>query len=409
VWSWIERERKGHIQTVDFFPCNLNNKTFLHYLEWMKNPDLVVIGSGFFGSTIANLAANELGLKVLILEKRNHVGGNAYSEKDPLTGIEIHKYGSHIFHTNQKEIWEYIHQFTEINTYRHKVQAIHAGQNYDFPINLSTLSKFFDLNYNPESARDLFADYRKKFPTPKNFEEKAISMVGFELYDAFIKNYTYKQWQVDPKKLPSSIISRIPTRTNFNSDYFEDKYQGIPIHGYTNWITRMLEHENISMELGIDFFKTKDLWRGTSLVVYTGPIDRYYNYEFGHLGWRTIDFELERLDLSDYQGVAVMNYPDLDVNFTRIHEFKHLTPSKHVDQTLIMREYSRLAEREDEPYYPINTSEDRLKLSRYKELASREKGVFFGGRLGSYKYLDMHMAIASARTMFQNQIRPIYV
>lgn len=375
----------------------------------MKNPDLIVVGSGFFGSTIANLAADLLDLKVLVLEKRNHVGGNAYSEKDPITGIEIHKYGSHIFHTNQKDVWEYIHQFTEINNYRHKVKSIHAGQNYDFPINLSTLSKFFSSNYNPQSAKDLFDEFKNIFPNPQNFEEKAISMIGLELYEAFIKNYTYKQWQVDPKKLPSSIISRIPTRTNFNSDYFEDKYQGIPIHGYTEWITKMLSHENITLELGVDFLKIRDKLPDNSFIVYTGPIDKYFNYQFGHLGWRTIDFELNRLNVSDFQGVAVINYPDLEVNYTRIHEFKHLNPSTEIDQTLIMYEYSRVADRDDEPYYPINTEDDRRKLSQYRELASLERRVLFGGRLGSYKYLDMHMAIASARTMFLNQIRPMYV
>lgn len=375
----------------------------------MRNPDLVVVGSGFFGSTIANLAADQLGLKVLVLEKRSHVGGNAYSETDPITGVEVHKYGSHIFHTNQKEIWEYIHKFTEINNYRHKVKAIHAGQNYDFPINLSTLSKFFKSNYNPQAARDLFNEFKSIYPNPQNFEEKAISMIGVELYEAFIKNYTYKQWQVDPKKLPSSIISRIPTRANFNSDYFDDEYQGIPIDGYTAWINQMLNHEGITVELGLDFFKSKNSFQESKLIVYTGPIDRYFNYEFGHLGWRTLDFELDRMNVSDFQGVAVMNYPDLDVNYTRIHEFKHLTPSRVVDQTLIMREYSRVAQRDDEPYYPINTAVDRDKLDKYRELASLERRVLFGGRLGSYKYLDMHMAIASARTMFLNQIRPMYV
>jgi UDP-galactopyranose mutase len=375
----------------------------------VQNPDLVIVGSGFFGSTIANLAANQLGLKVLVIEKRDHVAGNAYSETDPITGIEVHKYGSHIFHTNQQEIWEYIHQFTEINNYRHKVKAIHAGQNYDFPINLSTLSKYFNSNYNPQAAQKLFNNFKNIYPNPQNFEEKAISMIGFDLYDAFVKNYTYKQWQMDPKKLPSSIISRIPTKVDFNSDYFDDRYQGIPINGYTTWIDRMLNHEGITVELGLDFFKTKDSFRQSSLIVYTGPIDRYFNYEFGFLNWRTLDFEIERINICDYQGVAVMNYPDLDVKYTRIHEFKHLNPGKSMDQTLIMREYSRVAEKDDEPYYPINTADDRDKLAKYRELASRERKVLFGGRLGSYKYLDMHMAIASARTMFQNQIRPMYV
>jgi len=372
----------------------------------VRNPDLVVVGSGFFGSTIANLAASELGINVLVIEKRGHVGGNAYSELDAETGIHVHKYGSHIFHTNQIEVWNYIHKFTEINSYRHKVKTSHDGEIFDFPINLSTLTQFFNVNFTPQSAALLFEDFKGLYRDPKNFEEKAISMIGPELYEAFVLNYTKKQWQTDPKNLPASIISRIPTRTNYTSDYFDDKYQGIPTNGYTNWILEMLNHKNISVRLGVDFLKEKKRLSKTSFVVFTGPIDKYFNYEYGALGWRTLDFEIEKLEIADFQGVAVMNYPDLDSEFTRIHEFKHFQPNVKSNQTLIMREYSRFAEMNDEPYYPINTAEDRVRLAKYRELAARERGVLFGGRLGTYQYLDMHMAIASARTLWQNEIAP---
>lgn len=372
----------------------------------MENPDLIVVGSGFFGSTIANLAATELGLRILVIDKRDHVGGNAYSEKDPETGIHIHKYGSHIFHTNHTDVWNYIHKFTQINSYRHKVKTLHAGEIFDFPINLSTLSQFFKVNYDPKSATQLFEGFKNLYQDPQNFEEKAISMIGPRLYDAFIKNYTKKQWQIDPRDLPSGIISRIPIRTSYSTDYFDDKHQGIPSDGYTSWILEMLNHKNICLRLGVDFLKKKDRLDKTCLIVFTGPIDRYFNFEYGSLGWRTLDFKTEKLDTPDFQGIAVMNYPDLQFDFTRIHEFKHFQPELRTNKTLIMKEYSRTAEKNDEPYYPINTSEDRIKLNKYRKLAALERGVLFGGRLGTYQYLDMHMAIASARTMFQNEIKP---
>lgn len=383
--------------------------TILHYLRQMGNPDLVVVGSGFFGSTIANLAANELDLSVLVIEKRDHVGGNAYSELDSETGIHIHKYGSHIFHTNQSEVWEYIQNFTKINNYRHQVKTIHNGEIFDFPINLATLSKFFKVNHTPKSANDLYEMFQKLYPAPQNFEEKAISMIGPDLYEAFVKNYTKKQWQIDPQRLPGGIISRIPARTDFNSNYFDDEFQGIPTDGYTRWILRMLDHRKILVQLGTDFFEERRKIKGNFLTIFTGPIDRYFDFKFGSLGWRTLDFEIEKLDLVDFQGVSVMNYPDLEFDFTRIHEFKHFQPKLKSNKTIIMKEYSRNALGHDEPYYPINTLEDKEKLRRYRKLATLERGVLFGGRLGSYQYLDMHMAIAAARTLYKNEIRPQYV
>jgi UDP-galactopyranose mutase len=235
---------------------------------------------------------------------------------------------------------------------------------------------------------------------------KAISLIGKPLYEAFIKGYTQKQWQTDPSLLPADIINRLPVRYNLESNYFDDKYQGLPTHGYSKWFEVMADNPRIEIQTRCDFFEQKSQLVGQVPVVYTGPLDRYFDYEHGELGWRTLDFETENLPIDDYQGTSVMNYADLDVPFTRIHEFKHFHPDREYakDQTIIMREFSRFADRNDDPYYPINTPQDREKLNLYREMANAESGVWFGGRLGTYKYLDMHMAIASALTLFENEI-----
>jgi UDP-galactopyranose mutase len=374
------------------------------------NVDLVVVGSGFFGLTIAERCANELGLKVLVLERRHHIGGNAYSEPDPDTGIEVHVYGAHLFHTSNKKVWDYVNRFTEFTGYQHRVYTNHNGQVYPMPINLGTINQFFDAAYSPDEARALIKEQAAELgdKEPENFVEKGVSLIGRPLYEAFIAHYTAKQWQTDPEKLSADIISRLPVRYTYNNRYFNDTYEGLPKDGYTAWLERMADHPNIEVRLETDFFDARDEYVGKVPIVYTGPVDAYFGYSEGELSWRTLDFEREVVDTGDFQGTSVMNYPDEDVPFTRIHEFRHFHPERDYrdDKTVIMREFSRFADKGDEPYYPVNTSEDREKLLKYRELADKEPMVLFGGRLGTYKYLDMHMAIGSALSMYENKLKP---
>ncbi|OIR41092.1 UDP-galactopyranose mutase [Corynebacterium sp. NML120713] len=375
--------------------------------------DLIVVGSGFFGLTVAEQAASELGKRVLVVEKRNHIGGNAYSEKEPETGIEVHKYGAHLFHTSNERVWEYVNRFTSFTDYQHRVFAMHDGTAYQFPMGLGLINQFFGKYYSPDEARKLIEEQREgRDPAEAtNLEERGIALIGKPLYEAFVKHYTAKQWQTDPTELPPEIISRLPVRYTFNNRYFNDKYEGLPVDGYAAWLERMADHELIDVRLDTDWFDIRDEFEGIP-VVYTGPLDRYFDYAEGHLGWRTLDFEQEVLDTGDFQGTSVMNYNDADVPYTRIHEFRHFHPERSeypTDKTVIVKEYSRFATDDDEVYYPINTPEDRAKLLKYRELAaeeSRKNGVLFGGRLGTYQYLDMHMAIGAALSLFDNHLRP---
>ncbi|MCO6010010.1 UDP-galactopyranose mutase [Actinoallomurus purpureus] len=370
------------------------------------NADLVVAGAGLFGLTVAERCARELGLRVLIVERRDHIGGNAHSAAEPSTGIEVHRYGAHLFHTSNERVWEYVNRFTAFTDYRHRVFTIFKNRVYPMPINLGTICEYFGRAMSPDEARALIAGQAAEITDPANLEEKAISLVGRPLYEAFIRGYTAKQWQTDPRELPAEIITRLPVRYTFDDRYFADRYEGLPVDGYAAWLERMADHPRIEVRLGADFFDLDAV--GNVPVVYTGPIDRYFGHSEGELGWRTLDFELEVLPTGDFQGTPVMNYADEDVPYTRIHEFRHFHPERDYpgDRTVIMREYSRFSGPGDEPYYPIDTPADRARLHRYRELARAEQGVLFGGRLGTYKYLDMHMAIASALTMYENRLRP---
>lgn len=374
--------------------------------------DLVVVGAGLFGLTVAQQAA-EHGLNVVIVEARSHIGGNAYSEIDEETGIEVHQYGAHLFHTSNEKVWKYVNRFTQFTDYVHRVWTTVGGVVYPMPVNLQTINQFFSAAYSPSEARALIAEQAAEVDASgaTDFESKGVSLVGRPLFEAFFKNYTAKQWQTDPKKLPASIITRLPVRYNYNSRYFKDTYEGLPRDGYTAWMEAMVASPRITVLTGVDFFDVsqplnRDALRGRVPVVYTGPVDRYFDYAHGELGWRTVDFEREVVPVEDYQGCAVMNYGDLDVPYTRIIEFRHFHPEREYtnDKTVIFREFSRFATKGDEPYYPVNTSEDREKLLAYREAAEREPEVFFGGRLGTYKYLDMDMAIASALVLCSGKL-----
>ena len=381
------------------------------------NYDLVVVGSGLFGLTIAEQAASRWGLRVAIVERRSHLGGNAYSEIDPETGIEVHKYGAHLFHTSNERVWEYVNRFTSFTSYVHRVWTTVDGVVYPMPVNLGTINQFFSAAYGPDEARALIAQQAAEVDGQEitDFESKGVSLVGRPLFEAFFKNYTAKQWQTDPKDLPASIISRLPVRYNYDSRYFNDKYEGLPVDGYTAWMERMVASDLIDVYLDTDFFDPENPLNKAAVVgkvpvVYTGPVDRYFDYSAGDLSWRTVDFEKEVVDTGDYQGCSVMNYGDIDVPFTRIIEFRHFHPERDYqdEKTVIFREFSRFADHGDEPYYPVNTAPDRERLEQYRELMKNEDRVFFGGRLGTYKYLDMHMAIASALTMLDNELAPLF-
>ena len=379
------------------------------------NADLVVVGSGLFGLTIAQQCAQNLGLNVVVLERRDHLGGNAYSEVDPETGIEVHRYGSHLFHTSNERVWEYANRFTAFTGYQHRVYTTYQGQVFPMPINLGTINQFFDAAYSPDQARALIAGQAGEFSSEnaRNFEEKGISLIGRPLYEAFIKGYTAKQWQTDPTLLAAEIISRLPVRYTYDNRYFSDAHEGLPVDGYTAWLEKMAGHDRIEVRLDSDFFDpgqevNKANVVGNIPVVYTGPVDQYFDYAHGRLGWRTLDFEREVLATGDFQGTPVMNYADPEVPYTRIHEFRHFHPERDYpgDKTVIMREFSRFAQGSDEPYYPVNTPADRDQLLAYRDRGRAESGVLFGGRLGTYKYLDMHMAIGAALSMVDNKLTP---
>lgn len=374
--------------------------------------DLIVVGSGFYGLTIAHQVATKLNKKVFVMERRDHIGGNAHSAIDSATGIEVHTYGSHLFHCNSKEVWDYLNAFTPFTDYRHHVLTVHKGRVYSMPINLGTICSFFGRSMTPDEAKILIASQtnEQKATAATNLEDKAIALIGRPLYEAFIRGYTAKQWQTNPKQLPADIITRLPVRFDFNARYFNDQYEGLPSEGYFTIFKRMADHPNIQIQLGMDFFAVRDQLPKNTPIIYTGPIDRYFDERLGALSWRTLDFQKEIKLTGDYQGTSVMNYADEDIPYTRIHEFRHLHPERNYqrEKTVVFSEFSRFAQKGDEPYYPINTAKDKDLFAAYRDLARKEKNVIFGGRLGSYRYLDMHQAIGAAFKLFTNVLQPHY-
>jgi len=343
--------------------------------------DFLIVGAGCYGATFARLATDK-GKKCLIIDKRPHIGGNCYTEKQQ--GIDIHKYGAHIFHTSNKEVWNFVNQFGEFNSYRHTIKASNSGRLFSFPINLMTLYQVWGVKSPKEAEQALFS---KRIPSSKDdLESYILSQIGKELYEVFVRDYTFKQWGRQPKDLPASIIRRMPIRLSFNDDYFSDEYQGIPIDGYTSLFTEMLS--GIDIDLGVDFFKESRLKQIAKTIVYTGPIDEFFKYEYGPLGWRSLEFKSEIYD-GDYQGCSVVNYTD-DAPYTRICEHKHFV-KKVFDRTVITKEFPSTS---GEPFYPICDNENISKYNKYRKLA--ESKLIFGGRLGNYKYIDMHQAIGSA-------------
>jgi UDP-galactopyranose mutase len=368
----------------------------------------LVVGAGFYGAVVAERIAEVLGKRVLVIDKRKHIGGNSYSEIDSRTGVEVHNYGSHIFHSKDVRVWEYLNLFCKFNNYRHRVLTKHLDEVYSMPMNLMTINKFYEKRFTPGEAKEFVESEIKKFHIdhPANFEEKGISLIGKPLYEAFIKGYSTKQWQKNLTELPESIINRLPVRYSYNDRYFSDPYEGIPIDGYGTLFENLLGHKNIETELGVDYFDIKDKIPKDCVVIYSGPIDRYFEYQYGQLGWRTLRFESEALDIDDFQGTTVMNYADESTPFTRIHEFKHYHPEREFNpKTTIFREFSQFAKKGEDPYYPIGSDSDKLTYQKYLAASKNEKNVIFGGRLGGYVYLDMDQVVTMALNHFKTKIQ----
>lgn len=352
--------------------------------------DYLIIGAGLFGAVFAH-EATKRGKKCLVIDKRSHIGGNVYTEQ--VEGITVHKYGAHIFHTNDKEVWDYINNFAEFNRYTNSPLANYCGEIYNLPFNMNTFYRLWGIS-DPEEAAQKIESQRLKCGEPKNLEEQALSLVGRDIYEKLIKGYTEKQWGRDCKDLPAFIIKRLPVRFTWDNNYFNDRYQGIPIGGYTPIIEKMLEGSDV--RLNTDYFADRAHFdQVAKKVVYTGMIDEFYNYQFGPLEYRTLRFESEILDKPNFQGNAVVNYTDRDTPYTRIIEHKHFEFGTQ-PTTVITREYPKEYENGDEPYYPVNDQKNNVRYSKYKALADQEQNVIFGGRLAEYKYYDMWQIIRNA-------------
>ena len=354
--------------------------------------DYLIVGSGLFGAVFA-YEAKQKGKKCLVIDKRNHIGGNIYTEN--VEGINVHKYGAHIFHTSNKEVWDYVNKFAEFNRYTNSPVARYKDEVYNLPFNMNTFNKLWGV-FTPAEAKEKIKEELAEvnIDEPKNLEEQAIKLIGKTIYEKLVKGYTEKQWGKRADELPSFIIKRLPVRFTYDNNYFNDKYQGIPIGGYTGIIEKMLE--GIDVKLNSDFFENREEYENIAeKIIFTGPIDKYYDYKFGELEYRSLRFETEVLDTDNYQGNAVVNYTEYEVPYTRIIEHKHFEYGTQ-EKTIITREYPDSWNRDKEAYYPINNQKNNDIYNQYKQLAQNDKKVIFGGRLGQYKYYDMHKVIEEA-------------
>lgn len=357
--------------------------------------DYLIVGAGLFGSVFARQMADN-GKSVIVIDKRSHVGGNAYTEN--ICGINVHKYGAHIFHTNDDEVWDYVNRFACFNDYIHTVTANYNGELYSMPFNMYTFEKMWGVT-TADQAKEKISSQSKAYSDDDNLENHVISMVGTDIYQKLVKGYTEKQWGRECSSLPSSIIKRLPLRFEYNSNYFNAKYQGIPIGGYTKMIEKMLD--GIEVHLNEEY---QDGKYNAKKVVFTGPVDAFFDFKLGHLEYRSVRFESETLDTDDYQGCSVMNYTDRNTPYTRIIEHKHFEPDNKSTKTVISKEYSSEWKYGDEPYYPVNDEKNSSLYAKYKELADSKSNVIFGGRLGQYKYYDMDQVIAEALKMSKSEV-----
>ena len=364
--------------------------------------DYLVVGAGLFGAVFAHEAALK-GKKVKVIEKRNHIAGNIYTREEE--GIQVHQYGAHIFHTSDKEIWDYVNQFAEFNRYTNSPVANYKGEIYNLPFNMNTFNKLWGV-VTPAEAQAKIDEQRAVLngKTPENLEEQAISLVGTDIYEKLIKDYTEKQWGKPTTELPAFIIRRLPVRLTYDNNYFNDTYQGIPIGGYTQIVEKMLDHENIDVETNVDFFSNKEQYlKDFPKIVFTGMIDEFFDYKLGELEYRSLRFESEILDMENYQGNAVVNYTDAETPYTRIIEHKHFEFGNQA-KTIITKEHSKTWEKGDEPYYPVNNDRNNHLYKSYKKLADELGNVIFGGRLGHYRYYDMHQVIGVALQCVRNEL-----
>ena len=356
----------------------------------------LIVGSGLFGAVFAHEAAKH-GNQVTVIEKRDHIAGNIYTKE--VDGIQVHMYGAHIFHTSNKEVWNYVHQFAEFNRYTNSPVANYKGQMYNLPFNMNTFNEMWGVR-TPQEAMAKINEQRQEMAgkEPKNLEEQAISLIGRDIYEKLIKGYTEKQWGRPCTELPAFIIKRLPVRLIYDNNYFNDDYQGIPIGGYTRMVEKMLDHPNITVKLNTDFFDKKDEYlKSYDKVVYTGMIDKFFDYKLGELEYRSLRFETEEKNIGNYQGNAVINYTDAETPYTRVIEHKHFEFGKSdKDKTIITREYPADWHRGDEPYYPVNNERNNELYAKYAELAKKQDKVIFGGRLGQYKYYNMDQVIDAA-------------
>ena len=359
---------------------------------------VTVVGAGLYGAVLAERFASS-GIPVLMLDKRNHVGGNSWSRPDPATGVEEHVYGPHIFHTSDERSWKYANRFTSFNGYRHTVWARRKGRIYPLPFGLASINLLLGRAMGPAEAREWVAEEvaREGIAEPRNLEEKALSLVGRTIYEAFIREYTEKHWGRKATELPAYIITRLPLRWTFDTGYYTSRWQGIPSDGYGEWFRRMLKHPLVDLRLNTDFFDVRASLPPTGLTVFTGPIDRFFDYRFGRLSWRSVRWEKEVKDVPDFQGTSVINECDGNVPWTRIYEYAHFTPERKFERTIVHREFSFAPGPDDDLFYPVGTPEDAAKLAKYREAAAAEcPDILFGGRLGCYSYWDMDKAIAVA-------------
>lgn len=365
----------------------------------MKKYDYLIVGAGLFGSIFA-YEANKRGKKCLVIDKRNHIGGNIYTER--VEGINVHKYGAHIFHTSNKEAWDYVNRFVEFNRYTNSPVANYKGELYNLPFNMNTFYQLWKVKTPKEALAKIEEQVKEaNIGDPKNLEEQAIKLVGKDIYEKLIKGYTEKQWGMKATELPSFIIKRLPVRLTFDNNYFNDKYQGIPIGGYNKIIEKMIE--GIDVKLNVDFFEEKEHFENIAeKIVFTGMIDEFYDYKFGELDYRSLRFESEILDEDNYQGNAVVNYTEYEVPYTRIIEHKHFEYGTQ-EKTVITKEYPANWRKGDEPYYPINDDKNNETYAKYKELANNERNIIFGGRLAEYKYYDMHNVVERALNVVKEE------
>lgn len=368
----------------------------------MQKYDYLIVGAGLFGSVFA-YEANKKGKKCLVIDKRNHIAGNIYTEE--IEGIQVHKYGAHIFHTSNENVWNYINQFAKFNRYTNSPIARYKDELYNLPFNMNTFNKLWGV-FTPSEAKQKIEQERNNanISQPQNLEEQAISLVGKTIYEKLIKGYTEKQWGQKCTELPSFIIKRLPVRFTYDNNYFNDTYQGIPIGGYTQIVEKLLH--GIDVKLNYDYFEHKNELNNISQkIIFTGPIDKFYDYKFGKLEYRSLKFETEILDTDNYQGNAVVNYTEFEVPYTRIIEHKHFEFDNKSNKTVITREYPDFASENKEIYYPINNDKNNSLYEKYKILSKNDKSIIFGGRLGQYKYYDMHKVIEEALICAQNELK----